>query len=68
MLNKFLKKQKRKAARNTEEKILTIQELQSEEPVDIAKRYADDLCINFTDEMVQIFNEAIQLINEESSK
>lgn len=54
---------KRKPAEKAEAKVLTVQEFQSEEPVDIAKRYAEDLGITFDDEMRQLFNEALTLLN-----
>lgn len=59
---------KRKKASKTIEKALTIQELQSEAPIDIARRYAEDSCLLFDEELISIFNEALQLVSEDSSK
>lgn len=59
---------KRKEGGRRTEKVLSIQELQSEAPIDIAKRYAEDLCISFDEEMTSVFNDVLQLINEDSSK
>lgn len=59
---------KRKTGKRATEKALTIQELQSEKPIDIAKRYAEDKCTSFDEELTAIFNEALQLVNEDSSK
>lgn len=59
---------KRNGLRKVEEKALSIQELQSEEPIDLAKRYADDLCIPFDDELTEVFNEVQRLVNEDLSK
>jgi len=59
---------KRKGGKRSETKVLTIQELQSEAPIDIARRYAEDLCISFDNELTTVFNEALQLVNEDSSK
>lgn len=59
---------KRKESSRMSAKVLSIQELQSEAPIDIAKRYAEDLCISFDEEMTSVFNDVLQLINEDSSK
>ena len=54
---------KRKAVEKTETKALTVQEFQSEEPIDIARRYADDMGETFDDEMKELFNETLNLLN-----
>lgn len=54
---------KRKDAQKAEEKILSVQEFQAEEPIDIARHYAEDLGITFDDEMTELFNEALDLLN-----
>lgn len=59
---------RRKERKKTEGKAMTVQELQSEAPIDIAKRYAEDTFIEFDEELKAVFNEALQLVNEDSSK
>lgn len=57
---------KRKVVQNTDTKVLTVQEFQSEEPIDIARRYAKDIGIDFDDEMKELFNEALGMLNDDS--
>jgi len=57
---------KRKTVKQTDAKILTVQEFQSEEPIDIAKHYAQDMGITFDDEMSALFNETLNMINADS--
>lgn len=57
---------KRKTSQNADTKVLTVQEFQSEQPIDIARRYAKDLGVNFDDEMVELFNETLGMLNNES--
>lgn len=45
---------------------LTVQEFQSEKPIDIARRYADDLGITFDPEMVALFNEVMDKLSIDS--
>jgi len=59
---------KRKAGKQSEDKVLTIQELQSLEPIDIAQYYAKERCMPFDEELTAVFNEALHLVNEDSSK
>ena len=56
---------KRKAAKQSEAKVLTVQEFQSEEPIDIAKRYAEDMGVTFDEEMTSLFNETLEMINSD---
>lgn len=57
---------KRKSLKQAEAKVLTVQEFKSEEPINIAKRYAEDLGITFDDEMMEIFDETLRMINADS--
>ena len=57
---------KRKAVEKAESKALTVQEFQSEEPIDIARRYAEDLGVTFDDEMKDLFKETLTMLNEDS--
>jgi len=59
---------KRKAINQTEAKILTVQEFQSEEPIEIAKRYAEYLGIEFDEEMTAMFNEAMEELKSEEGQ
>ena len=57
---------RRKAMKRAEAKILSVQEFQAEEPIDIAKRYAEDMGIDFDSEMQEMFNEMVTMVTEES--
>lgn len=57
---------RRKAVKRAETKILSVQEFQAEEPIDIAKRYAEDMGIDFDNEMQEMFNEMVAMVTEES--
>ena len=57
---------KRKATDQREAKGLTVQEFQSEEPIEIAKRYAEYAGINFDEEMTSMFNEVMALVADDS--
>ena len=57
---------KRKTNGQTGEKTLTVQEFQSEEPIEIAKRYAEFQGISFDEEMQLMFNEVMEMVAEES--
>ena len=56
---------KRKAASQSETKILTVQEFQEEEPIEIAKRYAEYAGISFDEDMTEMFNEALREVKSE---
>lgn len=55
---------KRKGSQKSDSKALSVQELQSEEPIEIARQYAEDHCIAFDEEMKEVFNETLRLLNE----
>lgn len=57
---------KRKAERQAEAKALTVQEFQEEEPIDIARRYAEDMGKTFDEEMTDLFNETLEMIAADS--
>lgn len=59
---------KRKSVEKSEAKVLTVQEFQSEDPIDIAMRYAEDLGIAFDDEMRGLFDEVLTMLNADSRK
>lgn len=44
------------------ERTLTIEELQAEEPIDIARRYAEDMGKTFDDDMAELFKEATDAV------
>ena len=56
---------KRKAASQNETKILTVQEFQEEEPIEIAKRYAEYAGISFDEDMTAMFNEILHEVRSE---
>lgn len=57
---------KRKLTKQAEAKVLTVQEFQMEEPVDIAKRYAEDIGVTFDEEMAVLFDETLRMIMDDS--
>ncbi len=57
---------KRKSVKQAETKVLTVQEFQSEAPIDIAKRYAEDIGKVFDEEMTELFNEILEMITADS--
>ena len=56
---------KRKAASQSETKVLTVQEFQEEEPIEIAKRYAEYAGISFDEDMTAMFNEVLREVKSE---
>ena len=57
---------KRKMDRQSEAKVLTVQEFQEENPVEIAKRYAEYSGICFDEELESMFKEAMAMVAEDS--
>lgn len=57
---------KRKTSSQTEAKVLTVQEFQAEQPIEIAKQYADYEGISFDEEMTNMFNELVNLVNNDA--
>lgn len=51
-----------------EAKMMSVQEFKTEKPIDIAQRYADDLGFIFDDNMKELFQEALDSIEEENRK
>ena len=56
---------RRKGKRRAEAKALSVQEFQAEEPIDIARRYAEDMGIDFDSEMQQMFKEILEQLKTE---
>lgn len=56
---------RRKTASLNNAKIMSVQEFQSEEPIEIAKRYAEYEGVNFDDEMQAMFNEVVREVRSE---
>ncbi len=57
---------RRKAVKRAKAKILSVQEFQAEAPIDIAKRYAEDMGIDFDSEMQEMFNKMVAMVTDES--
>jgi exonuclease SbcD len=57
---------KRKTINQTEAKVLTVQEFQAEKPIEIAKQYANYEGISFDEEMTNMFNEIVNLVNDDA--
>lgn len=51
-----------------EAKVMSVQEFKTEKPIDIAERYAEDICVEFDDDMKELFNETLALLKEEERK
>lgn len=48
-----------------EAKAMSVEEFKTEEPIEIAKRYAEDLGIEFDSDMKELFNETLAALKEE---
>lgn len=57
---------KRRIVSQSDAKALTVQEFQSEAPIDIAQRYAEDMGISFDEELRAMFNEALDMVADDS--
>ena len=57
---------KRKAVRQDDIQVLTVQEFQAEKPIEIARRYAEYEGISFDEEMQTMFNEVMDMVADES--
>lgn len=57
---------KRMTVSQNDVKVLTVQEFQSEKPIEIARRYAEYEGISFDDEMQTMFNEVMDMVADES--
>lgn len=57
---------KRKAVRQDDVQVLTVQEFQEEKPIEIARRYAEYEGISFDEEMQTMFNEVMNMVADES--
>ncbi len=56
----------REAARQADgERVMTVQEFQSESPEDIARRYAEDMGVDFDEELQELFGEVVALVNDD---
>ena len=56
---------RRKLEGQRADKILTVQEFQSEQPIEIARRYAEYVGVDFNEEMCQMFEEAMREVISE---
>ena len=48
-----------------EAKVMTVQEFKTEKPIDIAERYAEDIGVEFDDDMKELFKETLALLKDE---
>lgn len=58
----------RQNAKRSEKKAMSVQEFKTEAPIDIARRYAEDLGIDFNDDLQELFEETLAVLSEESRK
>ena len=56
----------RKAVATAAAKAMSVQELQKETPLNLARRYAEDAGMVFDDEMAELFEEAMRQVKEET--
>lgn len=56
---------KRKEVKQSDAKTLTVQEFQSEEPIEIVKKYFEDSGFGFDDELEGIFKEVLAMVQED---
>jgi len=47
---------------------MSVQEFKTEKPIDIAERYAEDIGVEFDDDMKELFKETLALLKEEERK
>ena len=57
---------KRKTVGKDDVQVLTVQEFQTEKPIEIARRYAEYKGISFDEEMQAMFNEVMDMVAEDS--
>lgn len=58
----------RAKAKKGDQKVMTVQEFKTEEPIDIAARYAEDLGMTFDDDLKALFQETLQQLSEDNRK
>lgn len=51
-----------------EAKVMSVQEFKTEKPIDIAERYAEDIGVEFDDDMKELFKQTLALLKEEERK
>lgn len=56
---------KRKVVQKTDSKMLSVQEFQEENPLNIAKRFAEDSGMTFDDDMSKLFTEIVRMVEED---
>lgn len=54
---------RRTVRKEGESKRLTIEEFKTEKPIDVVKRYAEDIGVTFDDDMDELFREACRLVD-----
>jgi len=54
----------RQKKNSREAKVMSVQEFKTEEPIEIAERYAEDLGIEFDSDMKELFNEALAVLKD----
>lgn len=53
---------------HSDAKALSVQEFKTEKPISIAERYAEDTDVKFDDDMRNLFNETLDILDEENRK
>lgn len=56
---------RRKASAQSDREILSVQEFQAADPLDIARRYAEECDITLDDDICRLFSEVARMVNDE---
>lgn len=51
--------------RQREAKVMSVQEFKTEEPIDLARRYAEDIGVAFDEELQELFRQTLEAVREE---
>lgn len=55
----------RSAREQREAKVMTVQEFKTEQPIDLAQRYAEDIGMPFDDDLRELFRQTLEAVKEE---
>lgn len=58
----------RQSRQSGEMRMMSVQEFKTQNPIDIAQRYAEDLGMDFDDDLREMFNETLRAVSEDDRK
>ncbi|MDD6437703.1 MAG: exonuclease subunit SbcD [Prevotella sp.] len=58
----------RQSCQTGEMRMMSVQEFKTQNPIDIAQRYAEDLGMDFDDDLREMFNETLRAVSEDDRK